>query len=229
MLPLNERWFIPVDLQTRYLSLDDSPAGVPLPDAINTLDFSTGLAYRPNDRWMFMFQAGAGLYKLGDIGGNDIGFSGGLMAMWDYNPSLKFTMGLMASSDGDLPVIPLVGLEWLISEAWELKLTVNDTRLIYSPSEKWDIYAGMDLNLGTTFRAGDTLGAEIGRPEYNDALGSYSDVRVTGGLGYQLSQSLRLETEVGYSVSREIDYSRIDEKVKFDPAPYVSVGLRLEF
>lgn len=227
-LPLNERWSLPVELQSQNYELD-ALSGVPMPDSINTLELGLGLAYRPNDRWMFMVRLSPTLYKFDDIGGNDIGFSGGFMAEWDYSPALKLKLGVIASPENDLPVLPLVGLEWLINERWQLQLTFPQPRLVYIPDEKWRFHAGMDLVLGATFRTEDTLGTSIGRTEYNDAIGSYSDIRVGGGVGYQLNKMVSVEAEGGYSVSREIEYSRVDEKVKFDPAPYFRLGLRFEF
>ena len=32
---------------------------------------------------------------------------------------------------------------------------------------------------------------------------------------------------LSYSVNRQIDYTRIDERVEFNPAPYAGLGLRL--
>ena len=51
--PLNEHWSIPLELRSQNLFLG-SPAGVPVPENIHTLEFGTGLSYRPDDRWRFM-------------------------------------------------------------------------------------------------------------------------------------------------------------------------------
>lgn len=150
------------------------------------------------------------------------------MAMWDYSPSLKFMFGVMLQPDNELPVLPLVGVDWLINEKWELQLMLLKPRVIYTLDDKWKLFAGMEM-ISTTFRTSNTLGTSIGQSQYNDALGSYTDIRLGVGASYQLNKSFSVETEVGYSVSREIDYTRIDQKVKFDPAPYVSVGLKYEF
>ena len=40
---------------------------------------------------------------------------------------------------------------------------------------------------------------------------------------------LRAEIEAGSSVYREIRYTRIDEQVKFDPAPYARLALSVRF
>lgn len=228
MMPLSERWMMSLELQSQNFLLNDLP-GVPMPDAIHTLELGTGLAFRPNDRWMFMARLNTSLYRLEDITSDDIGLGGGVMAMWQYSDSLKWVFGAMYQPDNDLPVIPLLGVDWLINEHWQLQLAFPQPRLIYNPGGKWRLHAGMDLLLGTTFRTSDTLGSDMGLPKFDNELGSYSDIRIGGGFGYQLSKSLSLEAEGGFSVSREIEYPDLDQKVKFDPAPYFRVGLKFAF
>lgn len=227
MLPLSERWMVPLEIKSQYLALGDLP-GVPMPDSINTLEFGTGLAFKANDRWMFMASINTTLYKLDDIESDDIGFSGGLMVEWEYSPSWKWVFGVIVQPDNDLPVIPIAGFKWQINEHWQFEFPFPP-RLTYIPNDAWSFHFGMDGVLGTTFRTSDTLGSSIGLPEFDGELGSYSDFRLGGGMGYQLNKSLSLEVEAGYSVNRKIEYSDIDETVEFDPAPYLRLGLRYEF
>jgi len=226
-IPLSEKWIIPLGLRSQNLFLNTVP-GVPVPDKINTLSFNTGLGHRLNDSWMITGIFSPTLYKFSDVGGNDIGFSGGINVLWRYSPSLTLTAGLIVSPDSDLKVLPMVGADWRINDEWDLRLMFPQPRLIYQPDEHWSFHFGANI-VGTTFRSSDTLGTSIGRPQYNDALGTYRDIRVGGGLGYQFSKAFRLEAEAGYSVSRQIDYTRIDETVDFDPAPYVRLGMNLGF
>jgi len=226
-LPLNEKWVVPLGLGSQNIFLN-SVSGVPVDDAIHTLSFNTGLGYRLNDDWMFMGTFNPTLYKFSDVGGNDIGFSGGVNALWKYSPSLKFMFGIMVAPDSDIPVLPMVGVDWQIDKAWELRLMFPQPRLIYKADDHWNYYGGLNL-VGATFRSSDTLGTSIGRPEYNNALATYRDIRLGAGVDYNLSKSLKVEAEIGYSVSRQIDYTKVDETVAFDPAPYVRLGVNFSF
>lgn len=227
LLPLGGRWMMPLELKAQWISLDD-PAGVPMPDSIETLELGLGIAWQPADRWMFMASLNPTLYKLDDIEGDDLGFSGGLMAEWEYNRSWKWMFGLMVQPDNDLPVIPLVGFEWKIDDCWTLEFPFSP-RLTYAPDERWSFHLGIDMILGTTFRTSDTLGSSLGLPEFDGELGSYSEFRLGAGVGWKLTDSLKLEAEAGYSFDRKIEYSDIDEEVEFDDAPYIRLGLRFEF
>jgi hypothetical protein len=226
-LPLSEKWIMPLGLGSQNIFLDSVP-GVPVPDQIHTLSFTTGIGHRLNDDWMIMGMFSPTLYKFSDVGGNDVGFSGGVNAMWRYSPSLTLRFGLMISPDSDLKLLPMIGADWRINEEWDLRLMFPQPRLIYQPDDRWSFHVGANM-VGTTFRGSDTLGTFIGRPQYNDALGTYRDIRVGGGVGYQFNKTFGVEVEAGYSVSRQIDYTRIGETVKFDPAPYVRLGVNVGF
>lgn len=170
------------------------------------------------------------LYKFSDVGSNDVGVgvSGGLTAMWNYSPTLKFMFGVMFSPDSDIKALPMAGFDWAINDQLDLRLMFPKPGLIYTPNDRWRVYVGADMNM-VTFRTSDSLGTSIGQPQYNDVLGTYRDIRIGAGVGYHFSKTLGVEANAGYSVSRQIDYTRIDERVKFDPSPYMRLGLRISF
>lgn len=224
---LGERWTLPLGLTSQNTFLD-GVAGVPIPDGIHTLSLTTGLGYRLNDNWMLSGMFSPTLYKFSDIGGNDFGFSGGVTALWRYDDSLTLAFGLIIAPDSDLKAIPAIGATWRINQEWELRAIYPQPRLLYSPDEQWSFYLGANIT-SPTFRTSDTLGSSIGRPEYNDALGTYREIGLGIGLSHRFNSQLRAEAELGYCVSRQIDYTRVDEKVKFDPAPYLRLGVNWNF
>jgi len=225
--PLSKHWSIPLELRSQNFYIGRLP-GVPVPEDIHTLQFGTGLSYRPNDQWTFMARVSPTLYKFSDLDGNDMGISGSLTAMWNYSPSLRFMFGVMFSPASDLKVMPLAGLDWAINDQLDFYLMFPKPRLIYTPNDHWSFHAGASLNMAT-FRTSDSLGTSIGLPQYNDALGTYRDIRIGAGVGYRINKTLSVEADVGYSVNRQINYTRIDERVEFDPAPYAGLRLRLSF
>ncbi len=226
-ITLNQHWMVPFELKSRNLELG-ALTGVPIPDGIHTLQFGTGLGYTPSDRWMFMARIAPTLYKFSDVSGNDMGFSGSLTATWKYNPSLKFMFGVIASPDSDIKVLPIAGLDWIISDQLDLRLMLPKPQLIYTPNDRWRFHVGAELNTAI-FRTSDSLGTSIGLPQYNDEIGNYRDIRIGTGICYRFSKSISMEADVGYSVNRQIDYTEIDETVEFASAPYAGLGLRVNF
>lgn len=225
--PTPPRWMMPLGLMSQNVYFDDV-LGAPVPASVHTLSLDTGLGYRVNDAWTLMVRVSPTLYRTDGIDSGDLGVRGGVMALWRRSPSLTWLFGVMAEPDGEFPVLPVVGASWRINPEFTLSLMAPRPQLIYRPNQRWSFHVGANLN-GATFRTHETFGTERGEPRYNHALASYRDVRVGAGLEQRLTPWLTLSAEGGYSVNRQIDYTRIDERVKFDPAPYFQLGLRARF
>ena len=148
--------------------------------------------------------------------------------MYRVTPSLTLKMGVLADPDSDIKLLPLLGVHWVINEHYSLDAGIPRSRLTYKVSSDWQIYAGADLS-GTTFRSSDRLVSTPASSRYNDALANYRDVRLGVGTGTELTSGIRMEVEAGYSVYREIKYTHLDTTVKFNPAPYVRLGLTVKF
>ncbi|MDB6067350.1 MAG: hypothetical protein JWR26_3558 [Pedosphaera sp.] len=226
-LALNDQWFLNLGLASENFFFDQV-SGTPMPDAVHTLRINTGLGYRLNEHWTITGLLSPALYRFDDVGANDVGISGGVLVTYQPKPSLTWSLGLMAAPDSDIPVAPIAGVRWLINDHYTLELGLPKTRVSYRIDPQWSVYAGADLN-GTTFRASDSLGTKIGQPQFNNALATYRDVRLGAGTSYVITHGLRAELETGYSVYREVNYTRINESVRFQPAPYVRLGLSVRF
>ncbi len=227
-IPLSPpHWLMPLGLESQNVYFDEVP-GAPLPEAAHTLSFTTGVGYRPDGDWMFMARLNPTLYRTSQIGSDDLGVSGGLIALWRQSPTLTWMFGVMVSPDGEFPVLPAVGANWAITPDLTLSLMVPRPQVIYRLNPQWSLRAGASLD-GATFRTSETFGAARGEPRYNHALASYRDIRIGAGFDVKLTPRLLLQADGGYSVNRQIDYTRIDERVKFDSAPFLQVGLRVTF
>ena len=220
-------WMMPLGLSAQNVEFDALPAAA-VPDAAHVLSLNTGVGFRMNEEWMFMARLSPTLYRTSGISSGDVGISGGLIALWRRSPSLTLMMGLLANPDGEFPVLPALGAQWTISPELTLSLMVPRPQIIYRPNERWSFHAGASLD-GVTFRTSDTFGNERNEPRYNHALASYRDLRVGSGFEVRIKPKISLQVEGGYSVDRRLDYTRIDERVKFDPAPYFQAGLQLTF
>lgn len=226
-VPLGEGWIMPLSLSSQNIALDEI-AGVPVPDSSQTLSFGTGLGRRLDDEWMLMGRIGATLYRFDGARLSDIGVSGGFNAVWRYSPKLTWLFGVMFNPDSDLPVLPFVGANWAINDRVTLALMFPEPRLTYRPDKDWSFHIGANLN-GAVFRTDADFGTKLGQPRYNNALGSYRDIRAGVGFGYKFTPSFSLEADAGYSLDRQIKYERIGQKVEFESAPYFRAGVKIAF
>lgn len=226
-VPMNEKWFIPLDLRSNNLYLG-SQSGAPVPDAIHTLSIGAGLGYRPTERLTLMGKITPTLYKLDGVDSHDIGLSYGLMAKYDYSPSLKILSGLMYSPGSRFRLLPAVGVDWDINDRFNLQLMFPMPRLTYSPNKLWKFHVGAEMN-GVMFRTGNSFSTDTSLSSYNDTLGSYSEIKTGAGLSYQFSRNISAGLDAGYSLNRQITYTNHDERVDLGSAPYAGIRLRISF
>jgi len=226
-VPIDENWIWPWGVGSQNIFLGPIE-GAPIPERINTLTLNTGAGYRFNQRWMINGSIGSTLYRFDDAGGDTFGFSGGVFAMYHANDVLTWNFGMMIAPDSDLKALPVLGGRWLINDQFTLELGIPKTRLSYHVDPKWMFYTGLDM-VGTTFRTDKNFGTNIDAPQYNNALATYRDIRLGVGASCEITKGFHAESEVGGSVYRRIDYTRLDQQVEFDPAPYVRFGLSWRF
>lgn len=201
---------------------------MPIPDQINTLGFDAGLGYHIDEQWTVSASAGPRFYRLSDIGGADIGVGTMVTATYKWKPNLTLAGGINYEPDRNVPVLPAAGLQWGICPSLTLDLMWPRTVLIYHVDKQLDLFVGGGGNF-TVFRADSNLGNNIGQPAFNQALGTYRDFHVGAGVEYRFWKGLSLEIQGGYSVGRQIVYSRLDQTVSFDASPYVQTGLSWRF
>ncbi|MGO8677617.1 MAG: DUF6268 family outer membrane beta-barrel protein [Limisphaerales bacterium] len=224
---LNDKWFVPLGVSSADFFLN-SLAGAPIPDEINTLRLLGGLGYNINDQWSIAASLGPVLYRLSDLDTGDVGLGGMVHALWRLRPDLMLAFGVGFEPDRDIPVLPAAGLRWNIRTNLTLNLMFPRPMLIYRAAPRLSLFAGADVKFAV-FRGAEDMGDKIGQSRYDNALGTYRDFHLGAGVEYRLVAGLWLSVEGGYSVGREIDYERIDQTVRFDPAPYAQAGLKYRF
>lgn len=226
-ISLAEDWALDISLSSVNLWLD-TLEDAPVPGEIHTLQLRPALQWQLNQRWQLRAFPSLSLYRFDNIGSDDIGAAGGLVASYQANPGLNWSFGFVADPDSDLEIFPMVGARWQINDRYLLEAGIPRTRLSYQMNPKLKLYAGANM-VATTFRSANDLGTPLGLLAYNHALATYRDVRAGVGAGWRFSQHWNAELEAGYSVYRALDFSDADEKVRFRPSPYVRLGLNFLF
>jgi hypothetical protein len=224
---ISDKWSATFGLESKNFFLRQVP-GTPVPSKINTLGFGAGVEYRQSREWVFLASAGPALGKYDDVSTTDISVVGYFAGVWNPNPSVTAFFGLAVSTDGRVPVFPVVGVDWRINQSYELNATFPKLWMIYHQNQKLSFHSGVEFVLAD-FRTGKLSGTQIGLAKYNDALGSYQEVRLGCGVEYRIDHRWSFLADAGYSISRQIDFQRIHEHVRFYPAPYVSCGIRAAF
>jgi len=224
---LNDKLFVPMALMSRNFFLGTVP-GAPIPGQIDTLGLSVGLGCHLNEQWMIAGALGPRIYRLDSVDGGDIGIGGMVRATYKWQPNLTVAMGFAVEPDRDVPVLPAAGLRWGIRTNLSLSLMYPRSGLDYRLNSRLTLFVGFDGNFAV-FRGDQDLGDKIGKPQFNDGLGTYRDFHAGVGAEYRIMGGFWAFVQGGYSFDRELDYQRIDQTVKFDSAPYIQAGLRCRF
>ncbi|HTV39295.1 MAG TPA: DUF6268 family outer membrane beta-barrel protein [Candidatus Sulfotelmatobacter sp.] len=226
-IPLNDHWSASLGISFQDVLLG-TVTDAPIPERIDTMNFDAGLGYRLNDRWSFAGSIGPQLYRLDGIDGSDIGIGGAVNATWKWKPNLTLVAGVAFDPANKFPVLPDAGLRWDIRTNLILNLMFPKPALIYRVNSRLALGVGASADFDV-FRADQNLGDKIGQPSFDNALGTYQDFHIGAGAYYRLWRQLSIGIEGGYSAGREIDYSQINQTVKFNSSPFVQIALKWRF
>ena len=127
---------------------------------------------------------------------------------------------------GGYPVVPLGGVIWIASDKVRLMGVMPDPKLIYSATDKLDLYLGGQF-VGGAFRT--DRNDSIRPKKLNGTQVDFSDYRAGLGLNYDLTKHCSLDFSAGYSIQRHFAFHRAGENYRTDPSPYVSLQLKSSF
>jgi len=207
-----------------YNRFDFGSTAAPVPDHLQSVAGVIGIDYMHNNDVGAFIQVKPGFYTENDFGSASFDAPITLGRIFVLQPDrLYFFAGANASFlRGRFPVIPLAGLIWMPNDQWKILAILPEPRIIYSPSNKFEIWAGGQL-VGGSFRTDrdDTIVPS----RLNGAQVDYSEYRAGGGFIYSPCQNVSINLGGGYAIQRKFDFYRADVKYEADAAPY----LRLEF
>jgi hypothetical protein len=125
-------------------------------------------------------------------------------------------------------VLPGVGVRWQFADDWTLMLLLPKPRIEYTPVDKLTLFVGAEM-LSGTYRVHGDLGSSKGLAKLDDAIISYREIRVGGGVKYEILPNLAAEVEGGYMVDREFDFWDEGTRIDTEGAPYVKIGVSASF
>jgi hypothetical protein len=215
-------------LGVSYDRFDFGSTGAPVPDHLQAVAGNIGVEFMHNNDIGAFIQVKPGFYteKDFDSASFDAPITLGRIFVLQQD-KLYFFAGANASFlRGRLPVIPIAGVIWMPNEKLKFLALLPEPRIIYSPCNKWDFWAGGQLT-GGSFRTDrdDTITPH----KLSNAQVDYSDYRVGGGFILSPSDAITIDFGGGYSLQRKFDFYRADMTFKTDPAPYLRLELKAKF
>jgi hypothetical protein len=159
-------------------------------------------------------------------------FTRGYITKNSFDVPIRFTPGLKVSDNlyviagcsfdvySNPIIFPVVGVNWKISDRWNLRAIFPRPRLSYIPNDKWEFFVQADLN-GDSFRNGPTDDHRT-----NNAILEYSYYRAGLGFNYEPAKGFEISAVAGWDFMREYDYIRAGPIYNAKGAPYVWLDLK---
>src|ERR1700730_6690525 len=207
-----------------YNRFDFSSTGAPVPDHLQSVAGVIGIDYMHDNDVGAFIQVKPGFYTQDDFDSASFDAPITLGRIFVLQPDrLYLFVGANAGFlRGKYPVIPLAGVIWMPNEKWKVLGLLPEPRVIYSPNDKVDFWAGAELT-GGSVRTDRNIA--IVPAALNGAEVDYAEYRAGGGFIFSPCNNVSLDLGGGYSIRREFDFHRAGIRYKTDGAPY----LRLEF
>ena len=154
-----------------------------------------------------------------------------LMRFWTLQENKLYLLTGAATSflKGGLPVIPLVGVVWIINDQFKLMAVPPNPRLVYSPNDKIELWIGAEIKGGAFRTDHDDHLVGLHTQKLSGTQVDYADYRAGVGMTYDLSQNISVDFSGGYAIQRSFNFHRAGEYYRTDPAPYMSVEFKAKF
>jgi hypothetical protein len=136
----------------------------------------------------------------------------------------QWVIGFSWNSWRSNPFLGAAGVRWQINERWKIKAYMPQPDVEYVARPNLTLSLGADLR-GDSFRVGPHFGDQKGRPDLNNALIDYQEVRVGPGFSWNIKPLLEMNFMTGYMVGRSYDYHNNDLKLNGSGGPFVMIAL----
>ena len=210
----------------------DPPATAPIPPSVQGLDLAIGADWQVSPAVLLRIEAHPGVYsQFEDTTWDDVNVPFEIAATYFVSSSMIVIAGIHVDLGADMPVWPVIGVHWKVSDKWVIEGIPPRPQLQYLLSDKVTLFAGADLR-ETSFRVNPQFGDSRGMPQLNNAIMDYFEFRMGGGITWKVSNNIDLDLEGGCTPYRRFDYTRVADgyKVKSeDFAPYIRVAFSASF
>jgi hypothetical protein len=211
----------------------DTKGDMPVPENLRSLSMNAMLITPLTDKWSLVAFAAPYINTAGNgIEGDGFGVSVAVAGSYQFNENLKASFGIGYDSlyNGDGIILPMGGIEWIISPEWSLDIGYPETALNYSFNEKLTFSLVADGQVASYYVTPDSmpnnaLGAKLG-----DTVVNYKDIRAGLRAKYSLCSYMEISASAGWVFRREFDYDEADYTIKSDEgAPYCNLSLKMNF
>jgi hypothetical protein len=223
-IQLNGAWYLTMGVHYEAFDFGGSNPPAVLPGSLQDIDIPLGISYMVDDHEGFEARIHPGVYFEHhiDSGAFDIPFDLGTYIPLKKD-KLYWVVGLGTSILRQYPVIPTVGIIWVINKDWQLMAYLPEPKLVYHVSEDLTTWVGGEV-IGESFKTDSNNFSPAGQTTSGSVV-DYTEVRAGIGMTYTPLKHWDINLAAGYSVVRDFDFYRANKAFEADPAPYARLQL----
>ena len=229
---VQDKILLRLGVEWQWFSFDPHEATAPVPDSVQGLDLAIGADLQVSPAILLRIEAHPGFYgQGGNLSWRDFNVPFEMAGTYFVSSDLQLIGGVYVDVNNNVPVFPVAGVRWKVSDKWVIEGIAPRPQLQYQLSDSVTLYAGADLRQAT-FRMDDQFGQQHGgNPKLNDAILEYFEIRAGAGLTWKVTKYVNLDVEGGGAPYRSFYYPRATGyTVKSeDLVPYLRVGLSAKF
>lgn len=135
---------------------------------------------------------------------------------------VHLVLGFEADAYQEIPVFPVAGLNWEITDKVNLRAVFPEPRLSYNPNKKLEIFISGEVG-GGSYRNGPTAD-----PRTNNAILEYTTDRAGTGISYNPKKGVSIEGSAGWNIQRRFNYFRAGPDFSSKGALYLKVDLSID-
>ncbi len=218
-------WYLRVGFDYNRWDFGNTGA-LPIPNHLQSAAADLALEYLVNGQIGFLLETEPGVYFQNDVRANNFDAPTKLVLTYPVTDRFVLVGGVSYTSMRSYPFIPLIGFSWTINDQWKISAIPPEPRIIYTASDKLQLWAGGEL-AGGSFRVDDMNSHK--EKTLDHAVVDYSEWRAGAGLTYKVS-GVELDLGAGYAFQRKFDYHRANAGYETDQgAPYVKLRVSAAF
>jgi hypothetical protein len=220
------KWYFRTGIEYERFDFGGTDNG--LPDHLQALYAHLAVEYVVKDYAGAGIELDPGAYFQDNVTSNALDVPWKLFVSFPIKKDKIFgVIGLGGALYQDPIVAPGGGLIWLFNDKLRLEGVFPKPALVYNPSDNWEFRLGGQL-LFESFRTDDVLTTQK-RLQLRNAIVQYNEVRAGLEVRYDGFKPFRIKAGAGWTVEREFDFFRADQRARLQGAPYVGIGIEARF
>lgn len=192
-----------------------SDGGLDLPDALGSASLNGRYVWRNPEGQAFRLSASPGFRSdMKEITTDALFIPLEFMAIQSFSPEISGQIGVAVFPWYEELFDPRFGIRWAPDESLVLDFMYPESKIVFSPRDGWDLYAGVRVDNTAEWKLDDRRDHIL-----------LDETRAFIGVNQPLSQDVRLMYQAGYVFNREVDFKDVQGETDVDDALFLRVGI----